>query len=103
MTCKVFVLAMLILIGSSCKHKQETENKPPQEVPQPQTPKPQEPKPQTPKPAGPHSHEHDHDHEDDHDHDHHGSKHHRLPPGQEKKLHGAKSARDYAPGHRKKH
>jgi len=96
MTCKVFVLAMLILIGSSCKHKQETENKPPQEVP-----KLQEPKPQKPKPDGHESHDHD-DHDDHECKDHkHCHKHHRLPPGQEKKLHGAKSARDYAPGHRK--
>jgi hypothetical protein len=31
----------------------------------------------------------------------HGPNKHRLPPGHEKKLHGDKSARNYAPGHRK--
>ncbi|MFL5746962.1 MAG: hypothetical protein ACJ751_19950 [Niastella sp.] len=103
MNCKVFVLALLVLIGSSCKHKTATENNP-QETPQPTIPQPQ-----TPNHHGDddddhegrhHEHEHDDD-DDDHDRHHHGKKHHRLPPGQEKKLHGEQSARNYAPGHRK--
>ena len=92
MNYKVFVLALLVLIGSSCKHKEPINTPPPQETPQPTTPQPQDS----------HHHEHDHDDDDDDDHDHHhGKKHHRLPPGQEKKLHGEQSAREYAPGHRK--
>jgi hypothetical protein len=94
MNAKVFVLALLVLIGSSCKHKEEPINTPPpQETPQPTTPQPQ----------APHHHEHDHDDDDDDHYHHHGKKHHRLPPGHEKKLHGDQSARDYAPGHRKGH
>jgi hypothetical protein len=79
MNYKVFVLALLVAIASSCKHKEEPINTPPtQGIPQPSTPYP---------------------HDDDWRH--HGKKHHRLPPGQEKKLHGDRSARNYAPGHRK--
>jgi hypothetical protein len=110
MKSKVFVLALLVLIGNSCKHKTATENTPaPQETPQPTTPQPQ-----TPNHHGSddedahegrhHKHEHDEDEDDqgeDHDKHHHKKKHHRLPPGQEKKLHGDQSARDYAPGHKK--
>lgn len=91
----IFVLALTLLIGISCKHKQDAENKPPSETPQSPTQKPEEPKPQG-------HHHHDDDDDDDNEHEHHGHKHHRLPPGQEKKLHGDQSARDYAPGHRDK-
>jgi hypothetical protein len=107
MNCKVFVLALLVLIGSSCKHKTATENAPvPQETPQPTIPQPQSPNHHGSDDDNDHEghhHEHEHDDDDDDDHykHHHGKKHHRLPPGQEKKLHGDQSAREYAPGHRK--
>jgi hypothetical protein len=108
MNCKVFVLAVAILIGSSCKHKEETINTPPpQETPPPQTP---QPKPDGHESNNHNSHDHDGDHGEDHDHDDdchchkkHCHKKHKLPPGQEKKLHGDQSARDYAPGHKKHH
>jgi hypothetical protein len=108
MNCKVFVLASLVLIGSSCKHKEETINTPPpQETPQPTPPHPTPSKPQDPHhhEADDNSHDgHHHDHDDDHDchcHKKNCHKKHKLPPGQEKKLHGDKSARNYAPGHKK--
>ncbi|OQP47751.1 hypothetical protein A4H97_30775 [Niastella yeongjuensis] len=115
MNCKVFVLALLVLIGSSCKHKEDPINTPPpQETPQSTPPHPTPSKPQDPNHHESDNDDHDghhdgHDDDDcDHDHDchhhdchHHGKKHHRLPPGQEKKLHGDKSAKNYAPGHRK--
>jgi hypothetical protein len=91
MNCKVFVLALLVLIGTSCKHRSATENPP-------APPTTTFPQPQTPNHPGA-----DEDDDDDHGKHHHGKKHHRLPPGQEKKLHGDQSARDYAPGHRKSH
>jgi hypothetical protein len=96
MNCKIFALALFVLIGTSCKHKEETGNTPvPQEIPKSPIPHSEEDKPQTH-----HRHGSDQDDEEgDNDNGHHG-KHHRLPPGQEKKLHGAQSARDYAPGHR---
>ena len=92
MNCKVFMLVLLVLIGTSCKHKSATESTPttPQETPKPTTP-------QT------HHHKHEHDDDDDRDEDHdelHGKKRHWLPPGHEKKLHGDQSAKNYAPGHR---
>jgi hypothetical protein len=109
MNCKVFVLALVVLIGSSCKHKSATENTPaPQGTPQPTTPQPQTPTHHGSDDDDAHEgrhHKHEHDDDDDqgedHDEHHHGKKHHRLPPGQEKKLHGEQSAKNYAPGHKK--
>lgn len=73
MNYKIFVLAIVVSIAS-CKSKDDP--KTPPQLPQPQLP-------QIPgsHPQAPHKH--------------------RLPPGHEKKLHGDKSARNYAPGHRK--
>ena len=88
----ICALAITILASSSCKSKEESNPVPDigKESPLPQQPAPSKPS------TGDH---HECEHCDDEGKCHH--KHKRLPPGHEKKLHCDKSARKYAPGHRK--
>ncbi|MCS3796282.1 hypothetical protein [Niastella sp. OAS944] len=110
----ICALAITILAGSSCKSKSEPPIANEPEIVK-ENPVPQNPAPDN-NPTKPADHDHhtcdkcDHEdkchhhghHEDEcHHHDHHHCHHKKLPPGHEKKLHGDKSARKYAPGHKK--
>lgn len=96
----ICALAITILAGSSCKS-----NSTPEIAKEPEIVK-ENPVPQKPAPDNSSTKPSDDDHHtcEKCDHDdkchHHGHKK-RLPPGHEKKLHGDKSARNYAPGHKK--
>jgi hypothetical protein len=83
----VCALAMVVLAGSSCKSKSEPETKPVPEVVK-----------ENPVPgAHPNEPSENHHHEEGKGHKHGKGK--WIPPGHAKKMHGDKSARNYAPGH----
>jgi hypothetical protein len=96
----VCALALILMAGSSCKSKSEPEiAKEPDIVNE--SPAPQQPAPENLPPKPSDSHHHTCGKCDDEQKCHH--KHKKIPPGHAKKMHGAQSARNYTPGHKKKH